>query len=218
MEVDSKLYRVEGEGTSLEQVKEFYERRYASSGSIEEPSRMVRFFNQLTLIPKVISKVGKPKALDIGCGARASTEALRLLGCRAYGIDLSEVVISKQKKAYPLCTFWAGDVFKLPERGFDIIYSRALSIYNSPFQEGGALSEAKIWATKQILKLGNPGGLLVLNFYTIAKDKPFWNEGKTSFYHTVEEVEPLFSLFGQPLIRLYGKELLVQIYMNCETK
>jgi len=213
---EEKIYSYYGEEASVERIKEHYEKIHRVKKGKSKPKAIASLLKS-TLISKMISQKYKPKALDIGFGKGYWTEGLRLMGCDSYGIDLSEEAVKKAGKAYPLCTFRAGDVLEMPrKRCFDILFSRDTSFYNGPILVDGAISSKKIWVTKQLLKLGRIGGLFILVSQSYAaKGKPRWcNKRKTWFRHTKREFEALLSLFGTPKVHSHGVNLIGEIYID----
>lgn len=90
----------------------------------------------ITEIVKYISTKGffldKKKSLDIGCAKGHFTEALRVNGLESFGLDYSDIAISKAKKLFPKCTFLCMDGFNPQlEENFDLIFMRGFSGTNT---------------------------------------------------------------------------------------
>jgi SAM-dependent methyltransferase len=72
------------------------------------------------------------KVLDVGCATGYYTEAFRLLGCEATGLDYSEVGLQRAKEKFPKCTFVQMNGFEpILANTFDVIFCRGFSGANT---------------------------------------------------------------------------------------
>ena len=217
-------YYYRGEEVNVEKVKEVYEERYKREPKRANQKRIHRLLNA-TSIPKIISRTKKPTAIDVGCGYGHYVEGLRLLGCNAYGIDLSKRVIDNARKLYPECTFLVGDGLQPRKRKFNIVFCRAASFYNGPFiLENEVVSPHKILATERLMHLIKPKGLLVIIQPTQSKHgKSEWDSPEKRWFWTTEkELQALLSIFGFSKIssqdkRPKGRHLIGQIHIPKST-
>lgn len=67
--------------------------------------------------------------LDVGCGLGVHTEAIRQLGYKPIGVDISEVAIEEAKRRYTHVDFIRCDVEYLayPDNQFDMVFMRGIS-------------------------------------------------------------------------------------------
>lgn len=100
-------------------------------------------------------------ALDVGCAKGHITEALRLGGLEAHGLDYSDVAIATAKRLFPACTFHHMDGFNPRfERTFDLMLMRGFSGCNTT--DMAAIANL----VNKYLQFLNPGGCFVLAYST----------------------------------------------------
>jgi SAM-dependent methyltransferase len=81
---------------------------------------------------KLDFRKANPKFLDVGCATGFYTEAFRMLGAQATGLDYSEVAVSQAKENFPACTFLQMNGFDPTfTTKFDIIFCRGFSGMNT---------------------------------------------------------------------------------------
>lgn len=111
------------------------------------------------------------KMLDVGCALGFYTKAFYLEGFDAYGLDYSDVAISRATELHPGCRFIHADGF-IPrlEMKFDLIFCRGFSGANTH-----DLNFVAGWSNKYIGLL-NPGGKFVFSYSTDYSGKESDNE------------------------------------------
>jgi SAM-dependent methyltransferase len=101
------------------------------------------------------------KMLDVGCAFGIYTKAFYLEGFEAYGLDYSDVAISRATELHPECRFIHADGFNPAlEMKFDLVFCRAFSGANTH-----DLNFVAGWSNKYI-NLLNPGGKFVFSYST----------------------------------------------------
>lgn len=100
--------------------------------------------------------------LDVGCGLGAHTEAIRQLGYKPIGVDISTVAIEQAKREYPRVEFFRCDVKYLayPDNHFDMVFIRGLSWYH--YQ----LDDECLRRSKTLARIVKPGGYIALLIQT----------------------------------------------------
>jgi len=99
--------------------------------------------------------------LDVGCALGIYTKAFYLEGFEAYGLDYSDVAISRARELHPECRFIHADGFNpQPEMRFDLIFCRGFSGANTH-----DLDFVAGWSNKYV-NLLNPGGKFVFSYST----------------------------------------------------
>jgi len=125
-----------------------------------------------SLADRLISKYGKVRFLDIGCGCGHLVKLLREKGAEAYGIDVSEYVVANSHGNVLL-----GDVRDLPfkDNSFDVVFSQGLWGY---FPEEDV---EKAWS--ECLRVGkhqehnyDVDDNDPTHQYVLIKSKEFWEE------------------------------------------
>ncbi|MEV0598100.1 class I SAM-dependent methyltransferase [Streptomyces sp. NPDC050315] len=120
-----------------------------------------------------LARTGAGAVAELGCGPGAVTAHLRDLGLDAFGIDLSPVMISLAREAYPDLRFEVGsmDALDLPDGKLDGIVSWYSVIHAPPQEVPSYFAEFR--------RVLAPGGHLLLAF--------FESEGEpvTAFDHKV---------------------------------
>jgi SAM-dependent methyltransferase len=94
------------------------QRTYALDASLDVPAIVA----SMTALPPGL------RALDVGCGAGRTMEALVHAGIRVDGVDLSEAVLAQARTNPALggCTFFVGrgnDCGDAPDGAYDLVYS-----------------------------------------------------------------------------------------------
>lgn len=101
------------------------------------------------------------RALDVGCAKGVLTEALRLAGFEAWGLDYSEVAIEQSRQRFPGCRFVHMDgLHPSFEVAFDLIVCRGFSAADTH-----DLDYVATWV-RRYLKLLRPGGLFAFAYST----------------------------------------------------
>ncbi|NOZ13759.1 MAG: class I SAM-dependent methyltransferase [Acidobacteria bacterium] len=77
---------------------------------------------QIALILSTLKLPKNARILDLGCGEGRHLEFLHQLGIRAFGIDLSPVLIGRGKAQFPYLSLAVGDMRKITGK-FDLILS-----------------------------------------------------------------------------------------------
>lgn len=97
--------------------------------------------------------------LDVGCALGYYTEAFRLEGFDAYGLDYSEVAIRRASELHPQCHFFHADGFNPdPGKKFDLIFCKGFSGANTH-----DINFVASW-TEKYISLLNPGGKFVFSY------------------------------------------------------
>jgi SAM-dependent methyltransferase len=101
------------------------------------------------------------RMLDVGCALGYFTKAFYLEGFEAYGLDYSDVAISRATELHPECSFIHTDGFNPAlEMRFDLIFCKGFSGANTH-----DLNFVAEWSNKYI-NLLNPSGKFVFSFST----------------------------------------------------
>jgi len=96
-------------------LKDFYERKYQSGTEVPKSSKQFA----IALIPPGDGQ----RVLDVGCGTGVNSKAIKALGCRVTGLDISEAAIAQYVKA-GMTGFVCDVETGLPphEHKFDVIF------------------------------------------------------------------------------------------------
>lgn len=149
------------------------------------------------IVKRIIKKTNlKPSnnsytALDVGCAKGHITEALRLEGFDAYGIDYSDVAISKAKNNFSNCHFKCMNGLNPNlNQKFDLILVRGFT--------GANTHDMKAIAgfSKKYISLLKKGGVYILGIRTNLKG---FENGKEMANITYEEIANLNNLLGHKL-------------------
>ena len=101
------------------------------------------------------------KLLDVGCATGYYTRAFSLAGFDSYGLDYSDVAISKASSLHPECHFIHMDGFNpKTDMKFDLIFCKGFSGCNTH-----VIEDVSEWSNKYI-DLLLPGGKFVLSYST----------------------------------------------------
>ncbi|HUX59157.1 MAG TPA: class I SAM-dependent methyltransferase [Bacteroidales bacterium] len=99
--------------------------------------------------------------LDVGCATGYYTKAFFLEGFNAYGLDYSDVAISKASQLHPECHFIHMDGFNpQTDLRFDLIFCKGFSGCNTH-----VIKDVSEWSNKYI-DLLQPGGKFILSYST----------------------------------------------------
>jgi len=111
-------------------------------------------------------------AIDVGCGGGFVAEAMRRVGARAMGLDISERAIAYARRRFPACEFACGTLedFQKTGRSFDFVYC-------SEVIEHVADADAFVAALARICR---PGGRLFvttpdIGHWRVPKDLVSWS-------------------------------------------
>jgi SAM-dependent methyltransferase len=147
------------------------------------------------------------KMLDVGCALGFYTKAFYLEGFNAYGLDYSDVAISRAKELHPECRFIHSDGFNPElEINFDLILCRGFSGANTH-----DLSFVAEWSNKYI-NLLVPGGKFVFAYSTNFTGKE--SDGETVNW-TKKEIHDYIGLVkaGFIDIKYYYKYYLISLLL-----
>ena len=120
-----------------------------------------------TIVQETIKQIAKyevptrkiNKVLDVGCAKGYITEAFRLAGFEAHGLDYSDVAIELATKNFPLCHFQHMDGFNPNyEINFDLIFVRGFSGCNTHNLDFVADF------SNRYINILNPGGFYILAY------------------------------------------------------
>ena len=87
-----------------------FEQMYQDFDDPWEQSDGEEWASEKAVALNLIEKIGAERVLELGCGLGHYSERIRGLGVEVLGVDVAETAVAKAQKAYPDCTFAAGDV------------------------------------------------------------------------------------------------------------
>lgn len=200
MRKEKSPYWRKGEKVTIDVIKKAYERTCRPTMKPMNPDKIISRINR-TRIPEQLKKEN-PTLIDVGCGYGHWVDAFREMGFDSLGIDLSPRVIKTAKRIYPKSRFLVQDGLNYSKSGWDVVFCRAASFYNGPIVLDGVVVDWKIEVTKRMLRLGRPGGLLVVCHPTQRAwgETSEWNANGGWYWNIPENMEALLSLFGVPVI------------------
>ena len=106
--------------------------------SVDSLAKAERLVSQVVSAFGLKSRIAKrsflgKRIIDVGCGLGFVTEAFRLAGAQALGIDASPVAVDRARKSFPsgtfLCKAFPDEIYDLGK--FDLVFARDLSLYNT---------------------------------------------------------------------------------------
>ncbi|MCZ6772162.1 MAG: class I SAM-dependent methyltransferase [Proteobacteria bacterium] len=91
------------------------------------PKARSRYSRALKRALRLLPWIWRKSVVDLGCGGGFLTNAFRIMGARASGIDVNSQAIEYAESRFPLCTFHASSFenFKV-EQPYDFVYSSEL--------------------------------------------------------------------------------------------
>lgn len=198
----------------IESLREVYNQRFKEPLNIwasEDLSTCIKVAGQIVKWTRSEADKTK-KLLDVGCATGFYTKAFFLAGFESYGLDYSDVAITKASQLHPECHFIHMDGLN-PEidMKFDLIFCRGFSGSNTHNIE--YVSE---WSNKYINLLNN-GGRFVLSYSTdysgmeIDGETVNWTENEIMEY--VSLIKANYS--GMHFYYRYG--LLSRFYLYLKT-
>ncbi|MEA2004199.1 MAG: class I SAM-dependent methyltransferase [archaeon] len=147
--------------------------------------------------------------LDVGCGYGHDVIWFEQLGFKAFGLDISELLIERARTIYETGTdmtdndisrFIAGsmtDIHQFDDKGLGCVKMDA-SLYHLPYYGKGSPADLAIRETHRILE---DGGIAYIRVHSIA-------DGKNGFIELEQRGEELNSRYGQNLTSEEVKALL----------
>jgi SAM-dependent methyltransferase len=109
--------------------REHYDRLYQAQPAFKESRWLYG-----PLIRTILRAVDRPpgEVIDAGCGQGQFTSLLADAGLPVLGMDISSQGIVSAAREHPDCRFQTGDVLALPPHSCSMIFTRSLSLYNTP--------------------------------------------------------------------------------------
>jgi SAM-dependent methyltransferase len=166
----------------------------------------------------------KLKLLDVGSALGTYTNVFNLLGFHSFGIDISDVAVSKAHEMYPFCSFICMDGFNpVFSEKFDLIFCKGFSGANTH-----DIQFVLNWINKYI-EILEPNGYLVFSYSTNHTGKENydetvnWSKKEISFF--IEKVNLHFhsmfyfyyynfvSIIYSQLLRLFNSNKKLSFYI-----
>ena len=145
----------------------------------------------------VVGRVGLAKGsrvLEIACGQGYHVNALRRMGYRVTGVDISEAAINFARRHFPNDNFLCVDAARplpFPERSFDLVWSHGAGFFHYDITD-----DATEHIVRSHLKLVRPGGhYLVMISSNLSGDRPSPHEPQWAFewQHRKEDVRSMLA-------------------------
>ena len=184
--------------SNIEKIRENYNRNYSQKRdrwSIHDLKNANKIIGYILKKTSINTQNSIPYALDVGCAKGHITEALRLHGFKAYGIDYSDVAISIAKQNFPSCTFYHMDGFNPNfKEKFDLILVRGFSGTNT--HNIDFIADF----SKKYINLLKKDGIYIIGFRTNFSGI---EKGKEMANLTFNEINKLNQKLNYKLINLY---------------
>ena len=179
-------------------VRAGYESHYASGGFGYDARRAqwtvwawLHYVRPFKLGPLVPGAAHRAALLDIPCGDGFWTSVMARLGFNARGIDLSPTGVAKARERYPRLTFDHGDAeqaLPVPERSFDVVFSRAISHLHRP----DLTEPATLQMAANLMRYVKDDGQLLVSYST----KRDGGGSGRHHYHRASDLVRLFEQVG----------------------
>ena len=140
--------------------------------------------------------------VDAGCGPGHWTDHLRRLGLDATGVDLTPAFLRHARQSYPGITFQSGNLERLPVESHSLggVLSWFSLIHRRPEDVPLALAEFR-----RVLR--EPGGRLLVGFFTGRELEPFDHAVVTAFRWPVDDMCQRLTEAGFTILEIHTRQL-----------